>query len=112
MTFLQSFDGRGTKSRFVVTGVVKAAPNLKSIWMSGKLFLHIYEILSRSFGEQDGLLNTDFVHVPDPLGYLLGCLRIGMGVHVNNGKLCFGNFCDSNLVKRFGPVVFKQYLFR
>src|SRR5439155_26862573 len=99
------------ESRLVVAGVIKAAPDPETSVIGGKLPLNVGKVLSRGFRKKNGLLDSDFIHISDPVGDFFGRFGVDVGMHINDRKFRLGNFCNGNLVKGFWPVIFQQYLF-
>src|SRR6476620_3782874 len=101
--------GLRAESCLVIAGVVKAAPELETIWMDGVFPIDIVELLPRRSAKNDGLFNSDLVHILDPLGNVFRALGIGVGMHINDWKFRSGHFGNRNLVKGFRPVILQQY---
>ena len=104
-------DGGRTETRFVVAGEIETTPDVEAIGILRIFAVDIVEFWAGSHGEDDGFLDTNFIHVLEPLLDLLGSFGIGMGVHVDDGKFGLGDFGDGNFVDGFRAVVFEEKSF-
>src|SRR5438552_18825293 len=56
-----------TESGLVIPRVIKTAPEFETFGMGGRLPTDIVKSVPRSASMNDGLLNSDLVHISDPL---------------------------------------------
>src|SRR3954471_18887328 len=77
--------------------------------MDGVLSMNIVKRCSGRSRKNDGLFNSDLIHVPDPLRNLFGRFSVCVGMHVNDWESRLGNLSNGNFVNGSGPVILQQY---
>ena len=109
---LQLFHCPFSEPRLVVARKIKPAPHLKVL----RIFLipakNVIKLRARGHRQHDRLLDSDLIHILDPLLNFPRRLRIRMRVHIDRRKFSPRNLRNRSLVNGLWPVVFQQNGFR